>query len=846
MKRNPLVIIIMFYLCASKLFSQDFNLFVPSNEMYLFSAYDEGANAFRYNPAVLGLKHKLNVSINLFLENFRGSVYLNELDLMLNSGNVGFSYRGGTYERWTITRSISKPPSVSSINTFSLGLGFGNKTISGGLLLEHQNLSIISTPEVLNPENTRFKFGIGILFRPTNFLSSSLVYKTKESQTKTKSLSNRYTFGIAVRPLRENLINLMFDFNLIPYYGANIFDYYSYKIGAELKYKGIGLHVNYHKHSKKIKQEFINIGLTFDLQNFSVKYNNTFSKPSSTGEFFETLPLKSQGNHFSLSYSSEKKESIIPEPKKILEITLSGSLIDYNTDDVFFGLLGKGKRSIHQLIADIDYAANDKSITGILLKIYPLTTGRFEINAAIEEFTNALERFKKKGKNITAYFPQDAGPGEYYVATFANDIVMPSESILFYGLSIEVINYRQFLEKYGVELQNFYAGKYKLTFQGILDSTTEEGREVINRMLDIVYEKMMHRIIFGRNLSLDVNLREKLSQPLSGDEAKRLGLIDKNGWYHEAKTLAERNSKTSDIVKSLNRSYWETGWSEPDQIAVIGVYGSITPGESEPPSLFSLPIPFLRSSRSTGSETVVRQLEQAFSNPKVKAVILRVDSGGGSALASAEINDAIKRLKKKYKKPFIVSMGSAAASGGYYVSVSADKIFADELTITGSIGVFTSLPNLDSLMKEQKIKVEIYKRGEHSDISSMYRKLTKEDIEIIQGLIDSYYEKFISAISEGRKLSKEEIERLAQGRVWLGTDAFNKNLIDEIGGLSEAVSYAKKKAKLDKRYKLVYYAVPGGETIHEIVTKSVLTYLQELMTDLLGFDEENEEIDIRY
>jgi protease-4 len=340
----------------------------------------------------------------------------------------------------------------------------------------------------------------------------------------------------------------------------------------------------------------------------------------------------------------------------------------------------------------------------------PISSGRFEVNAAIEELGAAMERFRNRGKHITAYIAQDAGPGEYYLSTFADDIVIPEDALFFYGLSINVFNFKQFLEKYGIELQNFYAGDYKLVFQGVLDSTTEEGKEVINRILDVVYEKMMGRIITARNLTLDDYLRDKLSKPLTGREAERLGLVDKNGWYDEAKKLAEKQARTKSIVKTLNRNEWDDVWGEPEQIAIIGIYGTIKPGESEAPGGIVLPIPLFGGGRSTGSETVVRQLENAFSSPKVKAVILRVSSGGGSALASAEINDAIARLKKKYKKPFIVSMGDAAASGGYLVSVNADKIFSDDLTITGSIGVWVSWPNLDSLMKNQRIKWRLLKR----------------------------------------------------------------------------------------------------------------------------------------
>jgi protease-4 len=833
-----LVLIILFSF-LQKINSQDFNLYNPSNELYLFSAYDEGANAFRYNPAVLGLGHRLNVTINVFLENYNRKVYLNEGDILLNTGSFGIAYRSFWEQNHERNRNL---------NQFSLGLGFGNKTISAGMVFEalfvrsEGNLNNFTTER-----ETKYKLGFGILYRPAKFISTALTAKTNESLIGSTYSNYKYSVGLAVRPLSTDLLTLMSDFAVTPYYNVGLFDYNMLKAGIDVKVRnGFYLNGSYILVNNPDMYEMFTLGARFDFPHSSLRYNNPISRINEYSNYSEDYPFKSQGNHISLTYSLERRKSLANERKKILEITLSGSLQDYNTEDVFFGILGQGKRSIHEVIADIDYGANDPSVKAMLLKIYPLSTGRFEVNAAIEELARALERFKSRNKKITAYFPQDAGPGEYYVATFADDIVLPAESIFFYGLSIEVINYHAFLRKYGIDLQTFHAGKYKLTFQGLLDSTSEEGKEVINRMLDIIYEKMMNRVVVSRNITLDDYMRTKLSQPLTGSEALRLGLVDKNGWYSDAKDLAAKNSKTSNIVKSLNRSEWDNEWSEPEQIAIVGVYGSITTGESQPPPPATLPIPFVGGSRSTGSETVVRQLEDAFSNPKTKAVILRVDSGGGSALGSAEINSAIIRLKRKYRKPFIVSMGSAAASGGYYVSTSADKIFSDNLTITGSIGVFTARPNLDSLVSNQKVKVEIFKRGENSDIGSFFKALDKQEIEIIQGIIDYYYDRFVSAISEGRQMSKEEVEQVAQGRVWLGSDAYNKKLVDEIGGLYEAIRYAKKKSKLEKRYKLVYYAVPGGNVINEVITSSVIKYLQHNLTQFLGFGEDDDGLEIKY
>lgn len=854
MKSKLTILVFSFILIiASRTHAQDFNLFNPSNELYLFSAYDEGANAFRYNPAVLGLGHKLNVTINAFLQNYLGKINLSEGDVLINSGMIGLAFRT------TVSADYNYLTNYHS-NHYTLGFGVGNKTFSIGVLYQHSTYSMLRKADFFDYSKVRNNFALGMLYRPNKYVSTSLVFNYTKSITSYDYLNVNFLTGAAIRPLGNDRLTLMADFSFSPYVNTSIFNNNSFKAGLSIRaFNGVYFNANYNMLNLDfVKNEYVNFGVRFDLNNFSLHYNNPIyreqyrylglNSPYLNDEFTKISDpkYKSQGNQFSLTYSAEKRKSLVPERKKILEITLSGSLQDYNTEDVFFGILGKGKRSIHEVISDIDYAAADPSVRGMIVKIYPLASGRFEVNAAVEELTNAFERFKKKGKTITAYFPQDAGPGEYYIATYANNIVLPPESVFFYGLSIDVMNYRQFLQKYGIELQTFHAGKYKLTFQGLLDSTSEEGKEVINRILDVVYEKMLGRLRTGRNLTLDDYMLEKISQPLTGVEAERLGLVDKNGWYEDAKELAQKESKTNGIVKSLNRNEWDEEWSEPDAIAIVGVYASITTGESAPPPPVTLPLPFVGGSRSTGSETVVRQLEDAFANPKVKVIILRVDSGGGSALASAEINSAIIRLKKKYKKPLYVSMGSAAASGGYYVSTSADKIFADELTVTGSIGVFTARPNLDSLLNEQKVKVENFKRGENSDIGTFYRKLDAKEIEIVQGIIDFYYDRFISAITEGRDMTREEAEQVAQGRVWLGTDAFNKNLVDEIGGLYETISYAKKNNKLGNRYKLIYYSVPGGNTINDIVTSSVLQYLQLNLAKLLNIGEDEDGLEIKY
>src|SRR4030095_10335034 len=517
MKTKLTALVFFLFIFSYNIKSQDFSLYNPSNELYLFSAYDEGANAFRYNPAVLGLGHRLNVTLNGFFQNYGGKVYINEGDFLLNSGSFGFAYRRFTENDNTVNRSL---------NQFSLGLGFGNKTTSAGMVFEALYVTNEGRPGSFEHEReTKYKFGFGLLWRPAEFISAAFKVKTGESLSLHDVLVPKYTVGLGARPLGNDIVTLLADFSITPYYNQGFFDFNTFKTGLDIKVRN-GLYVNgtYNIVNNPDQKNMFTVGFRFDFPHTSIRYNNSFSRTDQNASYSENYPFRSLGNHVSLSFSLEKRKTFVPEKKKIIEITLSGTLQDYNTEDVFFGLLGKGKRSVHEVIADIDYAAADPSVKGMLLKIYPLSTGRFEVNAAIEELTASLERFKARNKTITAYFPQDAGPGEYYLATYADDIVLPPEAIFFYGLSIEVMNYHAFLKKYGIDPPVIHAEKYNLSFQGLLDSTSEEGKDVINRILDIVYEKMLGRVITSRNIVIDDYIRGKLSEPLTGTEALRLGL----------------------------------------------------------------------------------------------------------------------------------------------------------------------------------------------------------------------------------------------------------------------------------------------------------------------------------
>lgn len=821
-KIHCLLIILLLAVSAQRAYTQEF-----TNEYNLFLNSDESANAFRYNPAVLGLGHKFNANLNLFYyERTRG---IRAIDFQGALGSIGVAYNSDSF-RENYSDGFQSGTFRQNNKSYSIGLGLGNKNLSLGSVLTYTNSRYSSSGVLYSGDTVIGTFSVegrsritnirlGMLGRVSPFISIGAAYEFNISRNNNFRLSsNEILAGIGVRPLENDRLTLYADFFYNAWRSFELRDI-EYKVGGEfkvidgLKVHGFGA------------EGFWGAGLSVNFGNLGLGSNYYTQE----GDYYGSL--------YSLNYSVEKRENIIPKPERNLEVRLSGSLQDYYTSPVLFGLISGERKPYHNIIKHLDNASKDENINGLLLNIEPLSTGRFGISGSVEEIGNALQRFKSKGKRIVAYLSEGAGIEEYYLATYADKIVMPREAHLLYGLSIDVLNYRQFLKKLGVNLEVFSEGTYKLTYQGLIDSTTAEGEEVINRSLDLIYDRMLNRISEGRKVTVTEELRKELSSALNARELKTRNLIDELGWYEDAKDVLNSITRTERLTAPNESRLWSQYWGEPKEIAVIGIYGGITTGESKPPSLIQLPIPFFGGGRTTGSQTILRQLNDAFRNPNVKAIVLRVNSGGGSALGSAEIYDAVKRLKRKYNKPFIVSMGDAAASGGYYVSAYADKIFANNTTVTGSIGVFFAVPKLDSLADMLDIKAENYKRGENSDILSPYVEFDEEKKEIIRKQVRYIYDEFIGSVAEGRKMTKEEVDAVARGRVWLGSDAFAKKLTDNIGGLYEALKYARGVSGLvnDENVKVNYYPVAGSSFYEDFLYENIVNVIENKLFEFLGF-----------
>ena len=474
----------------------------------------------------------------------------------------------------------------------------------------------------------------------------------------------------------------------------------------------------------------------------------------------------------------------------VLHLTLTGPIPDRSSDNPFssfsFDGLGETAMGLNDVLDNLDKAAANPSVKGIFLDLTNLMTGI----ATIEEIRNALLDFKKSGKFIYAYSEVFSQP-TYYLATAADKIYLhPTGLAELKGLRSEILFFKGTLDKLGVEPLVFRHGKFKSAVEPFIqDKLSDSNREQVRTFLMSIWNHMLKGIASGRKLSED-ELRKISSELLvtNAPAAKQYKLVDDLKYRDEVlemlktKTGAESIDKLelvtlNDIKDSEDTREKRKG----DKIAVVYAEGDIVDGEGQDGQI--------------GSVNCSKAIRKARLDEKVKAVVLRVNSPGGSALASETIWREVVLTKKV--KPVIVSMGNLAASGGYYIAAPADVIVASPNTITGSIGVFGLFFNGKGLANQLGVTIDTVKTTPMADIMSSSRGVTPREAEIIQAEIERIYDNFISRVAEGRKMSKADVDSIAQGRVWTGADAKRLKLVDEFGGLERAIELAAQKAKLD-------------------------------------------------
>lgn len=477
----------------------------------------------------------------------------------------------------------------------------------------------------------------------------------------------------------------------------------------------------------------------------------------------------------------------------------------------------------------IDYAKSDDKIKGISIENNNTSLGITQRKAIADK----LNEFKKTGKFVVAYADYYS-QSEYYLASVADTVYMnPMGSIDFKGLASEVLYMKDLQEKTGIHMEVIRHGKYKSAVEPFLQQhMSAENREQLTVLLNSMWEAFVGDVSKNRNMNVAVlnDIATNLNAR-NANLALQNKLIDKIAYidqYHNGIRKALDIKYDDDIneieildyVKDIHLK--ASNLSAKDQVAVIFAQGEIQGGEG--------------SVRTIGEGSINRALKEARKNDRIKAVVLRVNSPGGSALISDIIWREVELTKKM--KPVIVSMGDVAASGGYYISCNATKIFAEPGTITGSIGVFGMMPNFKEVASKFGVNPEQVKTHENADGYSPFRDMSPKFKETMTESIEIIYDVFVSRVAAGRNMTKEKVDEIAQGRVWTGTMAKQLGLVDELGGLDDAIAYAAKAAKINNYRVSLYpeYKIEFGDLIRKFFGMSVTSAKQDAIKEEIGVE----------
>ncbi len=447
-------------------------------------------------------------------------------------------------------------------------------------------------------------------------------------------------------------------------------------------------------------------------------------------------------------------------------------------------------------------AQSDSRIKAIVLEPRSLSAGW----AKLEELHDQVAAFRKSGKPVYAFL-RGATAREYYVASAADRIYMsPEDELDVKGLRVEMMYVKGTLDKLGVKMEFEHAGKYKdAPDMFTRTDPTPETLEVMNAILDQYYGNLVETIAQGRNKSGD-QIRAALdSGPFVGKEALDNGFVDR--LMFEDEMYGELKQRLRADIKKIGEQDYSRAQSSDggSKIAFVVGDGEITRGGPHDDGTGS----------GISASSMVKLLREAGDDSSIKGVILRIDSPGGDGIASDDILHAAKNVSAR--KPIVISMSDLAASGGYFIAMTGDPIIAYPNTLTGSIGVFFGKPDLRGLYDKIGVNKDTLKRGRFADIDSDYRPLTDEERAKLRNEIDVFYRGFVERVAAGRKRPYDQVEPLAQGRVWLGAQAKQNGLIDELGGLDRALEMIKQRAKIPASEKVALVTYPPKRTIWDVL-----------------------------
>lgn len=496
--------------------------------------------------------------------------------------------------------------------------------------------------------------------------------------------------------------------------------------------------------------------------------------------------------------ASSSNKPVQVKPNSVLQIKLNQNITDRSSKNPFEGFSYPDFKpspalGLTDILASIKKAKNDPNIKGILLDLTTIPAGI----STVDEIREALADFKSSGKFIVSYADSYLQKS-YYLATVADKVYMnPAGNLLFVGLRAEVMFYKNMLEKIGVEPQIIRHGKFKSAVEPfMLDKMSAENREQLTVFLNTLWQHMVSKIASSRNIRTEeLNAMADNLALRTATDALRLKMVDSLLYRDQLLVLLDSLCGKKPVGKPefiTLPAYIKAPAAKPvrfvrDKIAVVFASGEVISGEGQ--------------EGSVGSDRISAAIRKARKDSLVKAIVFRVNSPGGSALASEVIWREVRLAAET--KPVVVSMGDVAASGGYYIACPASMIVANPTSLTGSIGVFGLLINAKPLLEKKiGITTDVARTNKYSDFGSFYRPLAAPEKEAIQAQIEFIYSTFVQHVAEGRKMKPEKVDSIGQGRIWSGISASRLGLVDEMGGLERAIELAALKANL-KEYRLV-------------------------------------------
>jgi protease-4 len=652
-----------------------------------------------------------------------------------------------------------------------------------------------------NWKNDNFKDGnyvLGTIMRPHPFFSLGATADFQYDALNDDYLDPDYRFGIGIRPfLKSSLYDKVEFFADFGYYDLNRNDPLATEdrgvsaptVGANLKLlEGLKLRASYN-----LEDETTGINFSMSINSLTVGSRTEINDDTNYGYEYFSINDKYIPSLF------EKNGS------KAYKMTLDRPIVDAR-ESMNIGpivIIDKKNMTLTQFKKKLDMIAQDETIGAVLFMNpnFPASMARKQ------EIAQYINKFKQEsGKQVISYFDNISNSGYFFAALVSDKIYLNKMGgIDLKGMAIQMPYFKELLDTLGIEFTNLRSHPYKTAGNNLTEKhMTDAERESYSTVFGDIYNEFIKGIENSRGDVIECTTEAVDNGPyFEAEVCLQKGLVDGIMYESELPGILKEQFRYTSITSDTNERIG-TDWVEDSEskIAVINATGNIIMGKGKPGS-------------NIGAESYAKAIQKARKDPTVKAIVLRVDSGGGSAQASDIIAHEVKLCTEgKNAKPVVVSMCGVAASGGYYISAYADKIFAEPATITGSIGVIGMLPNFEGLYEKIKVNWSMIKYGEHADLGASNRKMTEDEKEFMKGMIESTYNVFIGVVAEGRNMSTEDVKKIAQGRIWTGNQALENGLIDQLGSLEDAITEAAKLAGIKNRIELSQYPeIKEGLTI---------------------------------